>query len=153
GGLLIPPEAALLYAECKFPGIDAHRHKVGFVIVEILTPRRFLRLAGPMVTIVIAVEVNLVGRPSKTYALDRLFLECRQSCRRRERHIDVVMSLPLIRHSAGRDHAGPPDHAWHSYATFPGGALLAAEGRIASVRPEQQFKAVVGRVYDDRVVG
>ena len=57
------------------PVVDAYRHQVGFVVVEDLTSRRLLRLAEPVIEVVVAVEPNLDSRIAQLVTLQQLLFE------------------------------------------------------------------------------
>src|SRR5262249_38918040 len=56
-GLLIKPVAIVLDSDVHFPSVDADGHEIGLVVVEHFAAGRLLSLTGPVVEVVIAVEV------------------------------------------------------------------------------------------------
>src|SRR5262249_54498596 len=63
------------------------------------------------------------------------------------------MTLDSVADAAGGNVPGPLDHARDAPTALPSPAPLAAERRVAAVRPEHELVAVVGGVDDDGVVG
>ena len=59
----------------------------------------------------------------------------------------------VVDHATGLYGAGPLRNHRHAEAAFEGRALFAPERRVATVRPAEDFRAVVAGKDDDGVVG
>ena len=47
--------------DMHLPPLDAHRRKLGFVIVEVRLAGRLFRLACPIVELILTVEMSILG--------------------------------------------------------------------------------------------
>src|SRR5262245_53860107 len=63
------------------------------------------------------------------------------------------MALDAVADTAGLNVSGPFDQTGNPHAALPSTAFFAPEWSVATVRPKQQFVAVVCAVNDNRVVG
>ena len=73
-------------------------------------------------------------------------------CRdQRGKHIFVCTNV--VDDRAGLDHTGPADHGRHAEASLPLGGLFAGEHRRTAIWPGENFRAVIGGIHDDCVLG
>src|SRR5271166_3791459 len=86
--------------------------------------------------------------PAQKFRLHVRITRGRQYCRQ-----PVLARDNLIAYLSGLYVSGPPNNTWHAEATFPSRGLLAMEGSHTAIGPEHDFRAVIGRVNHDRVVG
>src|SRR6185312_13699247 len=95
------------------------------------------------------LEALAVERASLFQFLDQIWV----AVGRREGRDEVLVRADVVDDAAGLDDARPADQAWYAESALPVGGFLAAKRRRAAVGPGYFFRAVVGRVDDDGVVG
>src|SRR6516225_4859571 len=101
----------------------------------------------------LAVEVNVEGVRSELAVPHALLHDVGIARRRREGRKKVFVSEELIVDRSRLDHSGPADERGHAIATLKVRGFLTAIGRASAVGPGHYFRAVVGGVNDDGVVG
>ncbi len=149
--LLSRPTVGLL-DEHELEIVEADRAELRSSEVEDFVPRR-RSLTKQQVHLIVPVQMVLVRPAFQCRAFQELLPYIRVSCSGGERRQPIEAGEYPVLDRTRLDLARPADDARHPKATLENSALGRLEWGHATVRPSEDFRAVVGGEDDDRVVG
>src|SRR6516162_9713513 len=136
------------------PVLVTKREKVSVVTpIEKLLSRRLLHLAFEVGDQVIAVRVDMVRLAAKLTVLQAIIRDHSITCSSRKGWQEIFVCEKVVVDGAGLDDTRPTDQSGDPITTFKVGCLLSSIRRAAAIGPCHHLRAIVRRVYNDRVVG